>query len=510
MENASECNETGPEITSCKCATSLYSFVRCTGCTPQFSNPRNSINVMYLTTLLVASAFLGLVSAIVPEVGQLSNTYSGSQEEPGHQSLPDLLQINDIKDLDLTWESYNLRYDTGRLILDKGAGSLWSIAQLANSGDEWTAELTFRSSGTSSQDGQFHDNGIALWFVDPENTPITTSATENFGGPSYYDGFQILINNKESSGLRVFMNDGSVARQNHLSDSIGNCGFNYLDSTIPFTVRVSYSKIRRWFKVQVDNNLCFKTDTITIPSTVSDFRFGVTANSNPQSLETFEVLKLSIWSTLTEDAIDDHGLMADGSVKVQYKTVVVGDEGNHVQPAQIRQSLMERTRQYQQQMAGERGTSDQDILLNEIASLSSRFQTLENVIAGLGNSQSSGGYDGQAISRLQGDLQSFQLTITDQFSNMVDALSTLNQKVIGEVREHQHGMDELSRKVDLLMANHKEIAHQYSSKPNYEASTSEITTTVIRWVLTPVVLCIVVLSVFIYRLRHDIKHSKLL
>ncbi len=121
-----------------------------------------------------------------------------------------------MHDLILPWQTTNLRYDTGRLILDQGTGSLWSIAQLANSLDEWTAELTFRSTGQVNQDAQFQDNGLAFWFVDPENTPISSSATENYGGPSYFDGFQIVMNNRDAAGLKIFMNDGSIVRQTSL------------------------------------------------------------------------------------------------------------------------------------------------------------------------------------------------------------------------------------------------------------------------------------------------------
>lgn len=474
--------------------------------------------------IFALAATLGAVSAAIPDLDKHKKPHTESSSEPGHQSLPDLLQINDIRDLELTWETNNLRYDTGRLLLEQGSGSLWSIAQLANSVDEWTAELTFRSTGQAAQDAQFEDNGLSLWFVDPENSPSLMRDTSNFGGPATYDGFQILVNNRDSPGLRIFMNDGTVARLNMLSDSIGNCGFKYLDSNIPFTVRVSYSKLQKWFKVQVDNNLCFKTDSVVIPNTMNDFKFGVTGNLDPRSLETFELLKLSVWSTLTEDAIDDHGLMSDGKLSVQYKTVVVG-ENDHVPPSKIRESLMERNRRHQQlileEQRRERQGSDSnngldvDTFLQDIVA---RLDTIDKTIGALNAKQDTtgGNYGGQAspadnanLEKLQDDLRNFEATITKQFTNMVDALSSLNQKVIGEVREHQHGMDELSRKVDLLMANHKEIAHQYNEQIQVPPS-AELTTTIVRWVLTPVVLCIVVLSVFIYRLRHDIKHSKLL
>ena len=50
-----------------------------------------------------------------------------------------------------------------------------------------------------------------------------------------------------------------------------------------------------------------------------------------------------------------------------------------------------------------------------------------------------------------------QNVLVKQYSQMLDSIAQLNQKVIGEVREQHYGMEELSRKVDLLMNNHKEI-----------------------------------------------------
>ena len=187
--------------------------------------------------------------------------------------------------------------------------------------------------------------------------------------------------------------------------------------------------------------------------------------------------------------------------------MVVDDKDDHVPPAQIRQSLMERTRLHQKQMMEERSSLSQEALLQDIVA---RLEAIEKSISNLANTQNTNDYESHAANKLQGNLETFQATITNQFSNMVDALSNLNQKVIGEVREHQHGMDEISKKVDLLMANHKEITHQYNEQQQLRPPSSELTTTIVRWVLTPVILCIIVLSIFIYRLRHDIKHSKLL
>lgn len=62
------------------------------------------------------------------------------------------------------------------------------------------------------------------------------------------------------------------------------------------------------------------------------------------------------------------------------------------------------------------------------------------------------------------------------------------------------------------MNNHKEISYQYqnakeSDSPNGVGTTVDV---LMKWVLFPLMLILLVLVVFVYRLRHDIKHSKLL
>lgn len=482
---------------------------------------------------------VAIAYAIIPNVDNLYNQNSNQHDEPGHQSLPNLLAANDISDLDLTWDVLsNVRLETGRLIIDKNSGGIWSKAHLANTGDEWTIEMVFRSSGTSKNDLVFGEtNGLSLWLIDSSNSvSIDDRNMDNFGGPSRFDGFQFLVNTKEHRGLKIFNNDGTKSLENSIDQSFGDCTFNYLDSLVPFTVRVSYSKLRNWFKVQVDNNLCFKTDKIKLPKDLNDFMFGVTGSTSPSSQEVFEILKLNVWSHLTDDAIDDHGLMSDGQLKVKYKTVTADQsKDTYTPPSRIRESIMERTRRHkeeilrQQREAQEQGmqASNMDTLLNEILF---KMENVELRLSSLDSASSSGelSYDSkvldvqlkdiksiqtqqqEVLTDLQQSYHNFKTTIGQQYSELLQAVSKLNEKVIGEVREHQYSTDELSKKVDLLMSNHKEVAYQYQNQNSGSRSDSDLLPSVIRWILIPVVVGIILLTILVYRLRHDIKHSKLL
>lgn len=465
-------------------------------------------NFSWLTILSLATA------------GNAASVGNGRElDEPGHMSLPNLLTLEDSSKLDLGWElADNIRLDTGRLLIGTGGGSLWLAAGLAGSAREWTVEMTFRSTGVSERDLAFRDhNSLSLWFT-----------SEKVAGAGNFDGIRVALSNKQTKGLKIYMNDGTkFINDNVVSSSVGSCDFNFLDSTIPFTVRVSYSAAKKWFKVQVDNSLCFKTDSITIPESMGDLRFGITADVATQSQEEYEIFNLNVWNQLTGDAIDDHALMGDGSV---IEERVPGNE-DHTSPGTIRQSLMERNKaaretMQQQQQNGAGGNGFAESTERALLSLSSQIESIVNKIDkfdssydtkvlltkfdDLSNTQLT---QRQSVEEIREELVSFKSTLTQQFAQLLAAISKLNERVIGEVREQQYGMEEVGKKVDLLMNHHKEVAYQYQKEKDSEPSQDDFIDRLIskmKWFL--IALCIVVmfLATFVYRLRHDIKHSKLL
>lgn len=443
--------------------------------------------------LLLLGVFLQVCQAIL-----------GSLSIPDTLTLPNLLEYNDIFDLDNHWSFFNnIKLDTGRLIIGKLGGSIWSKGYIPSPDNEWTIEAVLRSSGTT-RDLNFVDfNGISLFLVDKPNL----NDYSNFGGPTKFDGIQFLINNKEKQGLKIFTNDNSKSIENEISMSIGNCEFPFINSDVPLNLRVSYSSKTGIFKVQIDNNLYFKTDKIKIPS--GNYQIGIAGNSSPGSEEFFEILKLNFFDHLTEDAIDDHGLMSDGELKVAVEKVVKKEQEYHP-PSYIRESLMERTRRLHEELKGQQsnqqgseqkavdfGLEQFDQILTQGEFIKQKLDGLELVILDLQKSKEV----------VDPSIDEFKNTISKQFVELLDMISNLNQKVIGEVREQQYTMEELGKKVDLLMANHKEI--QYQSK-NPSIDTYDSSTSFIRWILISIIIVILVLVVFVYRLRRDVKHSKLL
>lgn len=478
--------------------------------------------------LLLGLALAALSQAIIPNV-HMGASAPDSYVEPGHLSLPHLLEKNSLSDILLTWQPVqNVQLDTGRLLFSKAAGGIWSIPHLAGTRDEWTIETVFRYSGSSrNSPNSAKNNGLAFWLVDPSHSKDSA----NFGGPSQFDGFQFLVNNKEQPGLGIYASDGSKKAQNALSASIGDCAFNYLDSQVPFTLRISYLRLKSWFKVQVDNNLCFKTDAIVLGDDINDFKFGVTANIDPSSSDFFELLGLNVWSQLTSDAIDDHGLMVDGQLKVEYKTVTAGNPTHTPDAILERVSLMERIKQQRQQLLRDQIEKENGPIPGSTPSydsgaleaLSAHMASLEKAINLLSQSSDSRlleesigdlkqiqAQQQQVFAGLQDSFTDFKSTIVSHNAEIIQTISKINQKLIGEVREQQYSFDEIGKKVELLMLHHKEIKYQYQKDSNDASGASDVFSSIVRWVLVPVFVVLLLLAFAVYRLRRDIKHAKLL
>ena len=218
-------------------------------------------------------------------------------------------------------------------------------------------------------------------------------------------------------------------------------------------------------------------------------------------------------------------------IKIDVETEVKND--NQVKPNHIRESLMERAQRLRKEAidSERQNLKNQDSNTNsQLDLILSKLNYLEVSLTGL-----NGGEDdsqilsiNKEITGLNNVFAELKSTVTDtkqavvdlqnvlvkQYSQMLDSIAQLNQKVIGEVREQHYGMEELSRKVDLLMNNHKEIAYQYEkTRQDTQGEASKLGNVIdklLKWILFPLVLILLVLVIFVYRLRHDIKHSKLL
>lgn len=465
---------------------------------------------MKFSSILAIAVTATPVFAIIPEA--VLNTPPDSHEQPTKLSLQNLLEISDVNDLLTNWQiTGSMQFGAGRLFVDQSAGALWSKELLDNLKSEWTIELTFRNSEQEDVDDHtyFDTNGLAFWLLD-EASP--TSGT-NFGGPEKFEGFEFLINNKKERGLKIFANDGSKVLENP-EGSFGGCAINYLDSMVPFTLRISYSQAKNWFKVQIDNNLCFKTDQLTLDRISLNLRFGVSASTNQKSKEYWEVLKLEVFDGLTTDAIDDHGIITGGLIQVKTVTQEVKQPVETHHPSVNRESLMERTQKFREEM--KKSQPDVYQQLSDIRASLSAIEGTSNkpdsaisaLVERIGQIESTQNLQLQLLNDIIANYDKFDALVKSQYRETSDALMVLNNKVLDEIKIHQVEVHEMSAKVDLLMDNHKGLQSQPLT-PNIP-DVSEFFSAVVKWVLIPIVLGIAVLSAFVHRLRKDIKHLKLL
>lgn len=479
--------------------------------------------------LLSLCSILAVASAIVPE-GIIS---SDTKVYPGRQSLPNLFTVPSKNDIN-GWEvSGSLKLDAGRLAFERGQGALWSELALANSMDEWVIEAVFRNSeSVETADHSFVDtNGLAFWLVQAQNTPRFKKDTLNFGGPAVFDGFQFLVNNKEKPGLKLFAGDGTKEIPNQIDNTLGTCSFNYLDSMVPFTLRISYSAKNKLFKVQIDNNLCFKTDAISFNKLAQDFDFGVTGSVDGKSQEYWEILKMSVYNELTEDAIDDHGILADGAVKVI--TVTQDEQEPTYQPSFGRESLMERTRKWKEQMLKEEEEEakareqqktepqkQEPVRIEtpskvDLSEITQKFSSLENLIkqvgAGSGNNQPDLLILNQIV---ESQIQQIQVleTLKDNYVRLEQLIQSQNndiaKSILNEFNNHRKELGDLGRHVQSLAASSGK--RETERFPLFESDKVESFQTYLKWFMVAVIAIIVVLSIFVHRLRKDVKHSKLL
>lgn len=476
---------------------------------------------MHLPHLVPALALAAGALAIVPE-GRIVQQ-SAEDALPGPLSLPNLLDVENVDQLTPNWAvSGGMRLDAGRLVVADGAGALWSTRPLANSKLDWTVELVFRASELEDVDAHnyYDSNGFSLWLLDA----APPGDTLNFGGPRRYDGLQFLVNNKGSKSLKIFANDGSKDAVNAHEHALGGCDINYLDSTVPFSLRVSYLALQKWFKVQIDNNLCFKTEAVTFNNIAGDLYFGASSSTKAESKEYWEIMKLDVYDSLTADAIDDHGIISGGSIK--YVTVT-NDAQPTSTPQQNRNSLMEKTRQLREQLTRNLNTQQRvqfdsaqfDSLLGEIASKLAGLEAMLNKVddskvGELANAvkeiKSIQNEQLAVLGELKNTYDNFESLLATQYKEMLQSIGALHEEVIEEIKSHQKEVHGISSKVDLLMSNHKEIRDQYALDSANDTDISQFFNAVVKWVLFPIVIGIAALAAFVYRLRKDIKHSKLL
>ncbi|KAG5983324.1 hypothetical protein E4U55_000252 [Claviceps digitariae] len=166
--------------------------------------------------------------------------------------------------------------------------SIWTDSPLTRS--TWTADVDFRASGADRAGGNLN-----IWFA--------KRGKEEIGFNSVYtvrkfEGLVLVVDSHGGSGgmIRGFLNDGNVDYHSHpLVDKLafGQCDYYYRNLGRPSQIKLRQTISN--FRVEVDGNLCFETDKVSLPA---GYHFGITA-ATPDNPDSFEIFKFVVMSDST-------------------------------------------------------------------------------------------------------------------------------------------------------------------------------------------------------------------
>lgn len=151
----------------------------------------------------------------------------------------------------------------------------------------WTADVDFRATGPERGGGNLN-----IWLARNGDQDVGSSSIYTVGK---FDGLALVIDTHGGSGgmIRGFLNDGKIDySQHHSVDELafGHCLYSYRNLGRPSQLKMRQT--RDSFKVEVDNKLCFETDSFTLPP---GNKLGVTA-ATPDNPDSFEVFKVTVLS----------------------------------------------------------------------------------------------------------------------------------------------------------------------------------------------------------------------
>ncbi|PHH74590.1 hypothetical protein CDD82_4872 [Ophiocordyceps australis] len=199
----------------------------------------------------------------------------------------------------------------------------------------WTADVEFRANGPE-RTGHEGGGSLALWLVRDGVHGVATNSIYTVGR---FEGLALVIDAHGPSGgmIRGFLNDGSqhyaaLSQQQAQPQpgegvdklAFGHCPYAYRNLGRPSHLRVLQT--HKSFRVDIDGQLCFETDKVSLPA---GYHFGMTA-ATPDSPDSFEVFELSVTSDSTVSSSSDG--------KMEFSTLHDAGKQHQDQQGQTRQT----------------------------------------------------------------------------------------------------------------------------------------------------------------------------
>ncbi|CCH41806.1 putative secreted protein [Wickerhamomyces ciferrii] len=429
-------------------------------------------------------------------------------------SLPDLAQIESLSTHN--WKiTGDPKFENGRFILTPNQNSKASLSNdLQVSYDTWTFETIIRSVGSFGKTG----SGISIRYVRDHDEKDTSF----FGGSGKFDGLNVIIDSNGPTGstIRGFLNDGSddlSGKGESLYDqSFGSCLASYQNSQVPFTLRIIY--YNNILIVQIDNKICFKTKKINLPK---NYKFAISAITNNDH-EQFELLRMKTYGGVLSEVLDNENIPAT-QPKVVTKYVQLDDSGEKV--AETTKETLQQEPIHEKFDINDKSLSHLLTNIDKIQlsnkELLENFQNIDNKLTGLSiNTKSGKNADlsyleeytnkiknlNEKINNLESKISNFETKIETlerlirtEINSLTNSITKTNNENINQLRENEQSIHELNKNIQFLV---------YSEKEKQENPISELVSS-LKILIIPILILIIVLIAFTYRLRHDIK-TKLL
>lgn len=393
-------------------------------------------------------------------------------------SLPDLLQTNNAPSLWSLGDSATL--EEGRICLTPDTntkGSLWH-KNLYDLVDSVTFELTFRSVGFLGKS----TGGLSLWFIQDNSE----KGVNLFNGPSVFSGLQLLIDNNGQLGSSISgqLNDGSfsITKENIYSTSFGSCLMAYQDSSVPLIVRLTYDRKENLLKLQIDNKICFQTRKVAFPK--GQYHIGITAE-NQNTVESFEVLKFKVYRGVPEDSlIPNINAMDQPKLVTKIVNKNTGEEEiRETTPMEIKNGLDMKNYDLYKKLDKIEGK----ILANDINEITTNIYNLFNL-------------QKMQVKRLE--------TMSKTLENFILAFSKENKIHVDSFDDFikmDEKLEKLLMEQEKIRETTKHQAYIGANGPHVDEIIAKLT----LW-LAPLIIIMLVMAYYTFRIRQDIVKTKLL
>ncbi|EEP80025.1 predicted protein [Uncinocarpus reesii 1704] len=250
-----------------------------------------------------------------------------------------------------------------------------------------------------------------------------------------FDGLGITIDSSQGRGMvRGFLNDGTTDYKSHRNvDSLafGHCEYNYRNLGRPSQITIKQTGFS--FEVSVDGRSCFQTKKVFLPK---GNVFGISASStdNPDS---FEVFKFHL-----SHPQSDSGNAAKNQRSHQAQKPPVQKSGNNQQASHDGVSgVQSEIKDIQDRLQRLSGATDR--LLNELASLSKKFDDRHQEMSHSAANRDQVSSVDQRIMRLERMVESVQKDLASKnyevhFTKLEQALHHSHSGLLENLHDSSH------------------------------------------------------------------------